>query len=101
MVIHQMLSKGGTKSVKMKVVCINGRAGLGYHPIHPDAKVMPLGYEHNPNSLSIEVGKVYEVVHESRWFYYIDNGIGGQNSYPKEDFKPLRESNLDVLLSEK
>lgn len=54
------------------------------------------------NGITMEYGVTYE----AKWIitnrmYYIDNGIGGQNMYFKEDFMTLeqwRDSQLDNIL---
>ena len=43
-----------------------------------------------PNNILVK-NKVYDVVYESSYMYYIANDIGGQNSYVKSLFLTLQE----------
>lgn len=43
-----------------------------------------------PNNILVK-NKVYDVVYESSYMYYIANDIGGQNSYTKNLFVTLQE----------
>lgn len=55
----------------------------------------------HPNEF-LQIDKIYDVVHESDYMYYIDNGIGGQNSYFKNRFVTLqewRDSKINKILN--
>ena len=43
-----------------------------------------------PNNILVK-NKVYDVVFESSYMYYIANDIGGENSYVKDNFITLQE----------
>lgn len=43
------------------------------------------------NGSNLERGKVYDVVFESSYFYYINNQNGGQNSYIKDDLVTIEQ----------
>ena len=43
-----------------------------------------------PNNILVK-NKVYDVVYESSYMYYIDNDIGGHNAYVKDNFVTLQE----------
>lgn len=74
----------------MEVVCIKP-PGLKSGNVH---------YQYDKIKPDLEVGKVYSVVFESGFFYYINNRNGGQSSYTKDSFVTLeewRESRLNQI----